>query len=579
MIKRYLMLSLKILIGVVPKTIRDKLKRWSWLTSLYSRSLQKSGLFYGIPTGKKLAGLYSVLIKKQNEKLSLINKHKVMMINVVVWVNDYNVDFLNDTMEACRKNSNIDKIYAITSNSFIKDKAKKISANKNIVFALNITELVSLKCCNFFMINSGDVIHSSLNGVLADFLSPKDDLAYVDTDNINSSRIRNNPNFLPDWNPDLQMSTGYVNTGVWLNSLNFIFDNDSDTSSFTTIAEILANFAFKGSDIKILHIPMVLVHQKQTVRSFDDLFSVRYIDMLQTKVVVEKHVEFPIVKLKWPTTFRPFVSLIIPTKNGYSLVKSCIESIFRLTTYTNYEILLVDNLSDDEKCLQYFEELNKDPRVRLIRYNQEFNYSAINNFAVKHAKGDVIGLINNDIEVIEPEWLSYMVGHAIRPEIGCVGAKLLYSDHRVQHAGVVLGYGGGAGHAHKYFPADHPGYLNRLVATQNYSAVTAACLLVSKRDYIDVGGLDEENLKVAFNDVDFCLKVRALGRRNLYCAEAKLFHHESVSRGFDDTKKKRDRFESELRYLQLSWKDLIECDPAYNPNLTLKRENFSIKEY
>ena len=186
-------------------------------------------------------------------------------------------------------------------------------------------------------------------------------------------------------------------------------------------------------------------------------------------------------------------------------------------------------------------------------------------------------LINNDIEVISPEWLTYMVGHVMRDDIGCVGAKLLYSDGRIQHAGVVLGYGGGAGHAHKYFPRYHPGYLKRLAATQNYSAVTAACLLVKRSHFGAVGGLDEENLAVAFNDVDFCLRVRELGVRNLYCAEAELYHHESVSRGLDISPEKAARFNRELEYLQTKWSHVIKHDPAYNPNLTLKRENFALK--
>ena len=216
--------------------------------------------------------------------------------------------------------------------------------------------------------------------------------------------------------------------------------------------------------------------------------------------------------------------------------------------------------------------------VTVLKYPYPFNYSAINNFAVKHAKGDIIGLVNNDIEVISPDWLGDMVGHAQRDDIGCVGGKLLYADGRVQHAGVVMGYGGGAGHAHKYFPRYHPGYLNRLAATGNFSAVTAACLLVKKRDYLAVGGLNEENLTVAFNDVDFCLKVLELGRRNLYCAEAELYHHESASRGLEDTQEKLQRFQSELDYLCTQWASYISHDPAYNPNLTLRRENFSISE-
>ena len=247
------------------------------------------------------------------------------------------------------------------------------------------------------------------------------------------------------------------------------------------------------------------------------------------------------------------------------------------STYQNYEILLVDNNSDEPESLAYFEELNQHEKIRVLKYPHPFNYSAINNFAAQQAEGEVIGLINNDIEVITPDWLEYMVGHALREDIGCVGAKLMYGDDRIQHAGVVLGYGGGAGHAHKYFPRYHPGYMNRLIASHNYSAVTAACLLVKKSLFEAVGGLNETDLTVAFNDVDFCLRIRAQGVRNLYCAEAELYHHESVSRGLDVSKEKMARFNAELDYLKSNWAEVIAHDPAYNPNLTLHRENFSVK--
>ncbi|MEP2651600.1 MAG: glycosyltransferase, partial [Paraglaciecola sp.] len=331
-------------------------------------------------------------------------------------------------------------------------------------------------------------------------------------------------------------------------------------------------------DMIIGHLPYVVVHSQATADRNSFPLGPTAINKVSTYAKVTKHPKYPILKLLWHTEKSPLVSLIIPTRNSRQLVKVCVESVLTKTTYRNFEILLVDNQSDEQESLDYFNELNKHPQIKVLKYDQKFNYSAINNFAVTHAAGEIIGLINNDIEVIEPEWLSYMVNQVNRKEIGCVGAKLLYPDGRIQHAGVVMGYGGGAGHAHKYFPREHSGYLNRLAATNCFSAVTAACLLVKKSDYLAVNGLDEINLEVAFNDVDFCLKVLSLGRRNLYCAEAVLFHYESVSRGFDDTVEKRDRFEKELNYLQKNWASIIEHDPAYSPDLTLRRENFSIKE-
>jgi GT2 family glycosyltransferase len=348
-------------------------------------------------------------------------------------------------------------------------------------------------------------------------------------------------------------------------------------------SEFIASFLvylwlkFEGK-LKIYHSPFVLMHGAiNTLFSYEN-YAKNISKTLDKSIEIKSSDEQQKLSLTWPTTCQPLVSLVIPTKNGQALVKACIDSILQKTTYENYEILLIDNNSDDPDAIQYFQELNEHPKIRLLAYPFEFNYSAINNFAVSNAQGSIIGLVNNDIEVISPNWLSLMLGQVIRPDIGCVGAKLLYADGRVQHAGVVLGYGGGAGHAHKYFPRHHFGYMNRLGATGNYSAVTAACLMVKKEDYLAVNGLDEVAFRVAFNDVDFCLKIVGLGRRNIYCAEAELFHHESVSRGFEDTDEKRARFDSELSALRENWADYIQCDPAYNPNLTLSRENFSIKE-
>lgn len=305
-----------------------------------------------------------------------------------------------------------------------------------------------------------------------------------------------------------------------------------------------------------------------------------FLEPLYNKVAeIDNSNDLPTLSLRWHLDYKPLVSIIIPTCNAKELVRACIDSILNKSTYTNYEILLVDNNSDDSESLRYFNQLSEHPKITLLTYNKPFNYSAINNFAAKQANGEVLALVNNDIEVISPDWLLNMVSHVMREDIGCVGAKLLYSDKRIQHAGVVMGYGGGAGHGHKYFPGDHHGYMNRLIATQNYSAVTAACLLIKQNDFWAVEGLNEESLAIAFNDVDLCLKVQQLGRRNLYCAEAVLYHHESVSRGYEDTPEKVQRFENELNYLKSTWQDTILSDPAYNPNLTLRRENFSIKPF
>jgi GT2 family glycosyltransferase len=281
-------------------------------------------------------------------------------------------------------------------------------------------------------------------------------------------------------------------------------------------------------------------------------------------------------KVNWLIKAEPLVSLIIPTYNGYEITKQAIDSILEKTIYQNYEILLVDNNSNDEIALAYFEELDQHEKVTVLRYPYPFNYSAINNFAAKQAKGEIIGLVNNDVEVISPEWLTEMVSHALRDDIGCVGAMLYFENDTIQHAGVITGIGGVAGHSHKHFKRGEHGYFSRLNLVQNISAVTAACLLVRKTVFEQVNGLNEKDLTVAFNDVDFCLKVQAAGYRNLWTPYAELYHYESISRGAEDNPEKVARFNTEVVYMLNTWGTDKKPDPCYSPNLTNKREDFSV---
>ena len=271
----------------------------------------------------------------------------------------------------------------------------------------------------------------------------------------------------------------------------------------------------------------------------------------------------------------PKVSLIIPTRNQYRILSKCLDSILEKTRYPNFEILIINNKTTDSDSLDYFRVIQQHPKIRIIDYDHPFNFSSINNLGLKHASGTVVGLLNNDIEVISPDWLGEMLKHVARPEIGCVGAKLYYSDGKIQHAGVILGIGGVAGHSHKYFNRDEHGYFSRLKIIQNVSAVTAACLLVRKAVYEEVCGMNER-LAVAFNDVDFCLKVREAGYRNIWTPYAELYHHESISRGYEDTPAKQKRFSKEVSLMKMLWQGKLDQDPYYNPNLTKDHENFAI---
>jgi GT2 family glycosyltransferase len=268
---------------------------------------------------------------------------------------------------------------------------------------------------------------------------------------------------------------------------------------------------------------------------------------------------------------RPLVSIIIPTRDRASLLQKCVESIFAKTDYENFEIVVIDNESSEADALRYLEELRKNQAIRVERINGPFNYSLLNNRGVDLARGSVIGLLNNDVEVINASWLSEMVSHALRPEVAIVGARLWYRDGTMQHGGVILGAGGIAGHAHAGIRYEH-GYFARAHLTQNFSSVTAACAVMRRELYQKVGGLDADHLAVAFNDVDLCLRLRTAGYWIVWTPHAELYHEESASRGFEDSTPKQVRFLAEIDYMNGKWGDLLRRDPFYNPNLSLDGE-------
>ena len=416
-------------------------------------------------------------------------------------------------------------------------------------------------------------------------------LIYSDEDKIDEQGVRFEPHFKSDWNRDLFYSHNYIThlcviSRDIVNRIGGFRIGVEGSQDYDLVLRSIA--VIEPREIK--HIPHVLYHwraingstalssnqknytSRAGLKSLKDYFSASNLP-----VKAELHNLSNCYRTIWPMPAPcPLVSLLIPTRDGYQLLKQCIDSIQCKTTYVNYEILILNNQSTCPQTLAFFEKLSKSENIRVINYDQPFNFSKINNFGVKHAKGSLIGLINNDIEVINSDWLDEMVRQVSRPDIGCVGAKLFYPNDSIQHAGVVLGIGGVAGHAHKHFSNHHHGYFSRLSLVQNYSAVTAAALLVRKSVYLEVGGL-EEDLQVAFNDVDFCLKVRTAGYRNLWTPFANLYHHESVSRGYEDTPEKKQRFDREAAFMKNKWGKELETDPYYSPNLTLMHEDFSYK--
>jgi GT2 family glycosyltransferase len=271
------------------------------------------------------------------------------------------------------------------------------------------------------------------------------------------------------------------------------------------------------------------------------------------------------------------VSIIIPTKNLGDVLECCLKSIFENSTYPNYEVIVIDNGSDDVETAKTIASWKRQQSNRFKCYNLDipFNYSRINNYAASKAKGNYLLFLNNDTEVITPDWIEAMVEQSQRATIGSVGALLLYPDDTVQHAGVILGIGGIAGHGHKHFRYGDTGYISQLVSVNNYSALTAACLMCRKDVFEEVGGFDE-NLAIAFNDVDLCLKMLQKGYQNVYLPHAALYHYESKSRGYEDTREKQLRFQQEIEIMKTKWGEILGKDPCYSPNLTLAREDYSL---
>lgn len=420
--------------------------------------------------------------------------------------------------------------------------------------------------------------------------NPEVKLIYSDEDKMGEQGLqtRHSPYFKCDWNLDLFYSLNmFSHLGIFskdlINTVGGFRVGLEGSQDYDLVLRCIEKIKFD----QIYHIPRVLyhwrVHEESTAGSGD---AKPYAVIAGKQALIDHLKRMNIAAIVEPVTFGyrikyplpeqlPLVSLIIPTRNGLDLIKQCISSILTKTDYSNYEIIIVDNGSDDSATLAYFDSLKSNPKIRIHRDDRPFNYSQLNNSAVEIANGEIIGLINNDIEVISSNWLSEMVSHALRPNVGAVGAKLLYPDNTLQHGGVVLGLGGCAGHSHAKFPKGSPGYFGRLDLVSNYSAVTAACLVIEKSIYQEVGGLNEVDLKIAFNDVDFCLKLREAGYWNVWTPYAELYHHESATRGEEDTPEKQARFNAEVAYMKKRWDKWIEHDPAYSPNLTLNYEDFS----
>lgn len=420
----------------------------------------------------------------------------------------------------------------------------------------------------------------------------KTDFIYSDEDKIELNGRHVDPFFKPDWSPDMLMSLNYIcHLSVIKKKLvdkiggfRTGYEGSQDYDLILRITENTKN---------IYHIPEILYSWRKIPNSTASLYSVKSyanqssIDALQDSLKrrnIKGYVKNGLVEGTFRTKYKiigkPLVSIIIPTKDKIKYLKRCVNSILKKTTYDNYEILIVDTGSIEKETKKYYGSLKKYTKIKYVNWEGIFNYSSVNNFAVSKAKGKYVLLLNNDTEVITPDWIESMLEHSQRSEIGAVGAKLLYPNNTIQHAGVIIGIGGVANHAslnlpdssYQTFPVS-----NSKDMIRNFSAVTAACLLVSKAKYLSVGKLDEK-YRIAFNDIDFCLKLVEKGYLNIFTPFAKLYHHESVSVGKPQNGNRNiEEFHKEVHMMENKWKKYIENDPYYNPNLTMDKEDFSLK--
>lgn len=418
---------------------------------------------------------------------------------------------------------------------------------------------------------------------------PDADVIYSDEDKIDpAGRCRFRPHFKPDWSPDMLRSHNYVchllvmrqSLLAELGGLRAGFDGAQDHDLVLRATERTE---------RIVHVPKVLYHWRAHPASTAESRSAKLDAQPAGARAVAEHLErigragdvSPTVvpgtyTIRYVLREWPCVSIVIPNHDQVELLRQCVASIDR-SSYRNFELVIAENGSREPATHAYYAELRRRSNVRIVEWGEPFNYAAVNNFAVRQSSGEMVLFLNNDTEALHPDWIERMLEHAVRPEVGAVGAKLLYPDGTVQHAGVIVGMGGNAAHLHQNAPADHHGYFGRLTYVQNFSAVTAACLMCRRDAFDAVGGFDER-FALCYNDVDFCLKLREKGLLVVWTPEARLRHYESKTRGPDDTPAKAERFRRESTMFWERWSDLLRRgDPYYSPNLSLTDCHASIR--
>ena len=490
------------------------------------------------------------------------------------------------------KSTNKDTIKYLKSIDNPKIKIKFLEKNLNISGASN--EALKMASGDYvaLMDNDDEITPDAFFEVLKAINEHDAEFIYSDEDKIEMSGEYCDPHFKPDFSPEMFLCQNYLShLGVIKKELiqrvggfSLGVEGAQDYDLYLKVLE--------HTD-KIYHIQKVLYHWRKipgsTAVDFNEKSYTQDAGLKALKSCLKRrkidgealNTPHPgIYKINYNIINNPLVSIVIPFKDKAELLRTCVESIIEKSSYSNFEIIGISNNSQESETFDEMKRLEKlDARVKFYEYNVAFNYSNINNYAVNnYCKGEQLILLNNDIEIISTKWIEEMLMYSIRDDVGCVGAKLYYPNDTIQHAGVIVGLGGVACHSHKDFKHDHPGYFRRLQSVQNLSAVTAACLMVKTSIFKELNGLNEDDLKIAFNDVDFCLRAIEKGYKNVFTPYCEAYHHESISRGAEDNPEKLRRFHKEIAFMQKRHSKILKNgDPFYNPNLTLNKEDFSLR--
>lgn len=473
-------------------------------------------------------------------------------------------------------------------------KYQKLAKNEGI--SGNTNECYKMATGNYIaLFDHDDLLHPCVLFAYMQAICEKDaDYIYCDEATFKGNSINHmiTLHFKPDFAPDNLLANNYIcHFSVFARELlqgEELFRSQFDGSQDH---DMILRLTAKAKHI--VHVPRILYYWRSHKGSVASSIDAKTYAIDAAKGAIADHLTklgyrnfeiestrafATIFRIKYELTSRPLVSIIIPNKDHVEDLSRCVESIINLSTYDNYELIIVENNSETAEIRTYYEEISRHPRVQVVEYKGDFNYSKINNFGVQYAKGEYLLLLNNDTEVITPDWMEELLMYALRKDVGVVGAKLYYPDKTIQHAGIVIGLGAHrtAGHTHYRIPEANVGYMGKLCYAQDVTAVTGACMMVSKALYEELGGLDE-SFTVALNDVDFCLRVREKGLLNIFTPFAELYHYESKSRGSDKKDDRAVRYQQESDRFRVKWADaLAKGDPYYNPNFSLDHSDFTV---